>query len=99
MTEAFLLQALNRASKVLILISDYIGSDVPVSTAAIAIDADSFGNVQYNCNRNHMVLASKCKQRFSSFRLHASRIDYSKLRRRKPLCRNKVQKFEGIFCS
>ena len=94
--EAFPLQPPDRARQGRVLPRDHPGTEVPVGTRRVPLDAGSRRDVEHDCHRQHMLLAGQRDQRPAGVRLHVRRVDHRQPPDGQPFGRDRVQRLECL---
>lgn len=95
-TETFLTQPAERASQLLVLTANHVASERPIRASVVSCRTDRFRNIEHDCHRQYVVLASQRNESLARGGLDVGRVDHRETSASQTLGRNELQHFESI---
>src|SRR5688572_13069681 len=96
MAEAFASKPAQRPMQLAPLVPNYVWTEIPVRPRTIAVVAHTLGQVENDCNREHMVLAGERYERLAGLWLDVRGIDHRQLRAGEPPRGHEMQRCKGV---
>ena len=91
------LEAFERAAQLVALMPDHMPAKIPVGPRCVALATQGFGHVQYNRDRENVVLFCQCDEGLARAFLNTRGVDHRQLVIAEAFARDKVQGLKCLF--